>query len=171
MPRLFFALYPDDDIRRQIIPVSRSLPTQYGRLIAEKNWHITLVFLGQVSLQQQQALISRTDAIKSGSFSLCIEQSGWWKKPQILWLGPTLVPEQLLALVDKLKHIMQDCQLVAEERPYRPHLSLVRKARYAPEPVRFESISWNIKEFSLMESVSTNSGVHYQILKTWPLLS
>ena len=56
-----------------------------------------------------------------------------------------------------------------DERPYRPHVTLARKVRAAYEEVEFEPISWDVREFGLVESTSTVEGVKYQVKLRWPL--
>ena len=171
MSRLFFALWPDQEIRNKIANISQALPQQSGRLIAQHNWHLTLVFLGHVEKDNIHRLLSESVKIKASRFSIQLDQLGWWSRPKVLWLAPSVFPQQLSSLVDEIAAMAKDCELVLEDRPYRPHVTLVRKAKADVKDIMFAPISWDITGFSLLESISDRSGVRYQVIETWPLLS
>ena len=169
MLRLFFALWPDRQVRADIQTFATGLPLKNARLVAEKNIHITLAFLGNVDEPTCDALIKGANSIRVAPFSLSLDSLGWWKKPKIAWLAPSTWPDELARLAEELHALSRECGLSLEERPYRPHLTLARKVTTAVPDISPEPISWNINEFCLLESKTHESGVEYKVKVSWPL--
>jgi RNA 2',3'-cyclic 3'-phosphodiesterase len=166
MSRLFYALWPDSKTRSNLSDVCTQIDR--GRLIAPQNLHITLLFLGRVDNDIRQRLSDETDDIPAKHFQFQLSGSGWWKRSGVLWLAPAHIPEQLYNLADRLAAIAARCNLSIEDRPYRPHVSLARKI-LSPMDLEFEPISWEVRDFCLVESTTLPSGAEYKIIHTWPL--
>ncbi len=49
--RLFFALWPSEEVRAGLAEVMASLDVRGGKPVAAENLHITLLFLGSVTAQ------------------------------------------------------------------------------------------------------------------------
>ncbi|MCH6583514.1 MAG: RNA 2',3'-cyclic phosphodiesterase, partial [Proteobacteria bacterium] len=144
MLRLFFALWPDEHVRAEIQAFATSLPLKNARLVAEKNIHITLAFLGNVDEPTCNALIKGANSIRVAPFSLSLDSLGWWKKPKIAWLAPSAWPDELSRLAEGLHVLSRECGMSLEERSYRPHLTLARKVTATVPDISPEPISWNI---------------------------
>lgn len=169
--RLFFALWPQpavmETIQHEVIPEFKSCQ---GRITDAANWHITLAFFGNADNQTRQCLEQKAEQVRAQPFELDLSQCGFWKKPRVAWLAPNDVPEQLQNLVNDLQDAILPCGFEPEDRPYRPHVTLVRKAKRRPEVSEVKAINWEVKSFCLVESVSTPHGVKYQVLKEFPFL-
>jgi 2'-5' RNA ligase len=166
--RLFFALWPDDQTRSRLADVAGSLPKPPGRLVPVRNLHITLVFLGAVTAEQQQSLCAGADAIHTPAFDLTLSQLGCWPHAAVAWLAPDTVPQPLLDLVAQLQSNCRHAGLAPDTRPYLPHLTIARKIRRLA-PAGFAPIHWQISRFSLVESVPERAGSEYRPLAHWPL--
>ncbi|GAA5215927.1 RNA 2',3'-cyclic phosphodiesterase [Corallincola platygyrae] len=167
--RLFLGLGFNTEAKNQIAENQRSLAIA-GRPVAAANFHQTLVFLGQVSEEQQSQLVERVNEIENPAFAITYNRFGYWRKPQILFLAPTSMPEELSKLVEQLQQAVIGAGLPIEERPYRPHITLVRKVTRQPQtlpaPIAF---STQFQQFTLYHSASSADGVCYLPLQTWPL--
>ena len=169
MPRLFFGLWPDAEVRTQIQHFASSLSLPNSRFLPENNTHVTLAFLGNVDSATTTALIDAAGEIQMQPFSLVLDSLVWWQKPKIACLIPSTYPERLPALANRIQALSVICGVRMEERPYRPHLTLARKVTAPLPEISPQPISWNIKEFCLLESVTAGSGVKYQVKVSWPL--
>jgi RNA 2',3'-cyclic 3'-phosphodiesterase len=169
MARLFFALWPNDEVRKELAEISDQFKDEKFRLTKISNLHITLAFLGEVSEQEQTKLVEQANNIKSSSFSLKLNSIGHWKKPGILWLAPEEIPEALKELVEQLQTLIKQQGLNIDERPYKPHVTIARKVKQFTIPeVKFH-IPWSITSFALVVSKSSDIGVEYHILQKWML--
>ena len=166
MKRLFFALWPSDETRKQITRISQSIKTSGLKKVKQDNLHVTLVFLGNVDAETEILIRQRVNDVSVQPFVLDFDQLDYWRKPRILCLSTQQVHSQLLILVDTLKRKVEQCGLKTDERPYKPHITLARKAHKIID-IDALSIKWPVQAFCLVESCSTPDGVHYQVLQHW----
>lgn len=140
-----------------------------GRRVAAHNLHLTLVFLGSVTNVVRQCLEQAVADIHSEPFTLVLDQVGYWRKPQVLWLGSSELPAPLVLLVRALSAKATDCGLTPDTRPYRPHLTVARKVRSDPGNFPLTPLLWPVERFALVESLSQPEGVFYRPVRAWDL--
>ena len=73
-------------------------------------------------------------------------------------------------LVTALNTAVASCGLQTDSRPYKPHITLARHAKYLPD-INFEPIVWRAELFCLVESCSESGGVSYKVRQQWPFIS
>jgi 2'-5' RNA ligase len=169
--RLFFALQPDEPTRARCAEAAHLGRVGPGREVAPENIHLTLVFLGATS-PERRACAERVATAYSGSqFVLTLDTLGHFPRPQVVWIGATTVPAELVRLVQFLSSGLADCGFSVETRPYVPHVTLVRKARHAPSVRSIEPIAWHCGSFVLMKSDTSQGIPRYEVLHAWPLAS
>lgn len=164
--RLFLALWPDDSIRQQLVPL---IPASTGNGIKPQNLHITLVFLGDVAPSIAEQLIQRIDRLHPNTFSLTLDTTGYWSVPAIFWAGMQQVPDELLSLVKSLRKCARKQKLKVETRSYKPHVSLARKVKQRIQSDRPVNIEWQVDRFVLVESCQIEGGVEYRVIHEWLL--
>ena len=166
MKKLFFALWPSDETRKQIIRINQSIKTSDLKKVKQENLHVTLVFLGNVDAESEILIRQSVKDVSVQPFVLHFDRLDFWRKPRILCLSAQQLNSQLLMLVDTLKSKVEQCGIKTEERSYKPHITLARKAHKAINNDAF-SIEWPAQAFCLVESCSTPDGIHYQVLQHW----
>ena len=72
-------------------------------------------------------------------------------------------------LVDTLWERLLPLGIEREERPWRPHFTLVRRVRRPPPKLTIPAVRWSCDRLALVESVSGPDGLHYTPLAEWPL--
>jgi len=169
MSRYFLALWPDDQTREKLAAVADRLAPDSGRRVRTQNLHITLAFLGHVAQEVVEELCAGCAQIKTRAFSLNLDHIGWWKRPRVLWLAADAIPDDLQDLSLQANALVQACGIKLDDRPYQPHLTLMRKVPERPRGVRFDPIYWNISDFCLVKSNTLPGGAEYCIVSTWPL--
>ena len=169
MNRLFFALWPDATLCEQIDAIQPHIGNIGGRLVAKKNYHITLAFMARVSDRQWQRLEMDAATTSFQGFDLQLDQLGYWERSQVMWLGCQHPPQGLLNLVDGLKLMLHQVGLPTEQRPYQPHLTLRSKMTQAPPIQQIAPIEWPVREFALSRSIPQQHGPEYQVIGRWPL--
>jgi 2'-5' RNA ligase len=169
--RLFFALLPDPDTSVRLYRLGGELlGDRRGRRIPPENLHLTLAFLGDVNAERQGCLEREAAALRTPSFTLMLDQAGFWPRKQLLWAGG-VPPAELLELVRALNQGLVNCGLETETRPFRAHLTL---ARNAPQPRSCPDgaiipLAWHVREFALVASQTLPTGARYEVLRSWPL--
>jgi len=167
--RMFFALWPDQEVRAAITSFASALPLHGARPIPPQNLHATLVFLGGITRETRHALECAVDGLCRRPFALALDAHGWWRRPQMLWVGASTVPPELVQLVAGLNSAAAELGLKTDPRPYQPHVTIARKARQPAEMSAFQPIAWTVADFCLVESVAGAGGVAYCVRRSWSL--
>jgi 2'-5' RNA ligase len=164
--RLFFALWPPADVRAALVTERAALPARPGRLSHALDLHLTLVFIGAVDDALRPCIESAAEDVIADPFELRLDAVGDWPRSRIWFARPTETPPMLFNLVSQLEHHCLVCGLQQERRPYRPHVTLARKA--PPLMPHAIDISWPVADFVLAASKAGRTP-SYQILRSWPL--
>jgi 2'-5' RNA ligase len=168
MARLFFALWPDDEVRARLAAAIAALPFPGGRPVPVRNLHLTLVFLGNVPEAAQKELTAGAAEVRGRSFDLTLNRAGGFTRTGVAWLAPEAVPPELAELVTELESLGRFAGREPETRPYAPHLTIARKCgRVAASG--FIPVLWPVRDFALVESAPGRDGSEYRVLARWPL--
>ncbi|MCU7932949.1 MAG: RNA 2',3'-cyclic phosphodiesterase [Candidatus Thiodiazotropha sp. (ex Codakia rugifera)] len=168
--RLFFALWPSIRVRDELSALAQASAPGEGRRHNPDDLHMTLVFLGQVTASQFQCIEKVADDIQVAPFELTFDHTGIWPRPKIFWAAPDHTPVQLERLVEDLNDGLLGCGFEPEQRAYKPHVTLYRKARHATPARLGASIFWQAREFVLASSTNSgSSAARYQVLRRWAL--
>jgi 2'-5' RNA ligase len=163
--RLFVALWPDPGVRDALRawrdggawPESAS-PVRTEQL------HVTLHFLGNVPRVRVPELVQGLD-VRFEPFELEFGHSELWHGG-IAVLAPDAVPEPLLALHGALGEALERLGLTPEARPYRPHVTLARRAGPTLAPIQGPPIRWHVDGYALMES-KVGDGAEYGVVQSY----
>ncbi|PIW62523.1 RNA 2',3'-cyclic phosphodiesterase [Shewanella sp. CG12_big_fil_rev_8_21_14_0_65_47_15] len=182
LQRLFLGFAPTEIQRQQLgqlqhILASSLNPTAKG--VTTANFHLTLAFLGRVTESQRQQLINILDVLDKPRLSVRLHQIALWPKAQVCCLKGTEVGAELALLAEQTQAIVRDLGLHVSEHAFHPHISLFRKAKnlsLAQETclsslpnMPFHELVLVPDALHLYHSASTQSGVEYRLLHTWPL--
>lgn len=176
--RIFLALWPDEVTRAQLHAYQQKLKRdpalhaalQQGRPVKPDNLHMTLHFIGSVSSEVLQNLISALDLVHANTFEMEVDTAGYFPRPRVLWLGVSQMPPALPALVQQTAICVQQCIEAYEFQSFQPHITLFRKVRNPGELVQLPAIHWPVNSFALVESKTLPEGVQYEVLRSWPLV-
>jgi len=167
--RLFFALWPGSEQQKAWAAMANELlPTGVGRLVSATNLHMTLLYVGTVAADRRKGLEVMAAETCFAPFVLRLDKLGYWRKPRVLWWGPTQTPEALLGLVQSLRAGAGRCGIEVDSRPYKAHMTMARKVVREPEHVVVQPCDWAVDHFALVRSVSSPAGVRYEPLQQWP---
>lgn len=168
--RLFFALWPDDETRQKLAQLNQLIEAERFRWVQPHNFHVTLVFLGQVDEDVELSIKQSVAGIAAQPFELIFDCLSYWSRPRILCLtSQQSVPKAASMLTAALETVAAQYDLQTDSRPYTPHITLARHAIYLPN-VRIEPIFWRAEAFCLVESCSKPDGVYYKVIQQWPLI-
>jgi 2'-5' RNA ligase len=167
--RLFFALWPDEQTRLELVRLSRSIEAKGFMPVQPDNVHVTLAFLGHVDATSELLIKHCATSISAKPFVLTFDQLSFWSSPKILCLTCSHTPLEVERLVATLNKYVASCGLQTDTRPYQPHITLARHAQYLPN-INFEPIAWRAESFCLVESCSETDGVCYKVRQQWPFI-
>lgn len=167
--RLFIALWPDAEVRAQLVAAARPLAALGGRVIAAANAHVTLVFLGASNGARRGCIEAALAAVRGEPFEFALTRLEWRRRTGIAWLAADGVPAALQALLQALNAALQPCDYIAEARPFRLHVTLARKVRRPVTARTIAPIRWRAQDFCLVSSVLTPEGSQYTVERRWRL--
>lgn len=167
MKRLFFALWPTDEVRAGwagLFPENTVQPS-----VPPERRHLTLAYLGEITSEEEVRARQVADTVSSTAFSLTLDKYYSFEKQRVVWLGCTQYCNGLQYLVDLLREGLRMQNLPAESRPFTPHMTLLRKHRKVPEGWKQPNLQWAAKDFVLVHSHRRDEGLCYDLIGRWPL--
>ena len=137
--RAFIAISLSDEIYQKLDQVlaalKKQLPGKSVRWVPATNIHLTLKFLGDVSISSQEQLTKalQAEVSRHPPFELSVGELGVFptlRRPHVVWVGIEAPPE-LAALQRGVEAEMARLGYAPEQRPFSPHLTLGRVGRNA----------------------------------------
>ena len=161
--RLFLALWPDAGTRAAISDWQQawSWPPM-AALVPTERLHLTLHFIGNVAQERLPQLVSGLK-VDSEPFQFSLDHGEVWPN-SVAVVQPQRTPREMSALHRKLADALRKLDLPVESRPFRPHVTLARRARAALAPLREAGVHWAAnKGYVLAQSLPGGRG--YEILE------
>lgn len=172
--RLFIGIPLASETSNELSQFSMKLRSREDSLrwSAPESWHITLQFLGNTSQEQYSCVVGRLTKLHCPSISISLESFGFFERAGIFYVG-VHTSEKLLALHHAITTATEPCGFIAENRPYRPHITLARskgkqggnelnrlRTRIPSAP---QFTSFLAQYFLLYESFTDPSGSRYEV--------
>ena len=166
--RLFFALWPDEEVRHALLHwQTYNLPSDV-RWQHRDDFHLTLHFLGNVEASRLPDLVKLGERAPDTGFGVVLDEVGYWKRPRVLWCAPSSSGASLAGLHRYLAEGLEALGLRVETRPFKPHVTLARNVKAPPEHRPLAPISWTVRELALVASVP-GAAPHYRRVHRWAL--
>jgi 2'-5' RNA ligase len=164
--RLFFALWPDVPVARQLTQVAQQLTLESGsRRVDPSNFHVTLAFVGEVPAAQLAMLQQIGRSLRAPQCTFTCDSIEFWREANVVVATARAVPPELLDLSTRLSHAIG-----LPPRRLRVHVTLARKVTQAPVPQAMSAVVWRATNFSLIRSDTGGAESAYTVLDTWSLL-
>lgn len=133
MVRAFLAIDLPWELKKKIYELNSSpIPTSLKiKWVEEKNLHLTLKFLGNISENLLSKLYQETlrEFQDFTSFELLLENLGFFSEkglPKVVWIGIKDEKEKLLEAYKTLKKILKKYKLEDSAERFHPHITLFR---------------------------------------------
>ncbi|HXS12477.1 MAG TPA: RNA 2',3'-cyclic phosphodiesterase [Acidobacteriaceae bacterium] len=178
--RLFVGLAIDETVKATLERMTLRLRAKDDglRWSTPDQWHVTLVFLGEVDEEARTRLVRELAEIKRPALRLTIGRLGVFERAGILHAEVEVSPE-LLRMYEAVAAAAKRVGLEVEERPYRAHITLARarnkdgrktiaRLRRSAEQQRL-SARWEAAEFLLYESQLSPNGSRYVVRERFAL--
>lgn len=131
MPRLFVGIPLPPEYREAIEPFTRSLRVGNAKVAwsRERNWHMTLKFLGDTDEDRIPAIRQALASIHCPAFTMQAGGHGAFpdlRRPRVLWLGLAQGSKQTATLAALVEGALEEVGIERDRKPFRPHLTLGR---------------------------------------------
>jgi 2'-5' RNA ligase len=164
--RLFVALWPGSAMRVRIAAHQREWAWPPGAVpVARERLHLTLHFLGAVPRSSIAALRCGL-CVAFDRFEIGLEQAELWRGG-VAVLRPAELPPALDALRERLDGALERLQQPSDGKPFKPHLTLARRAQGAMPPRQPAGIRWPVGGYALIES-ELRPPSRYRVLQRYP---
>jgi 2'-5' RNA ligase len=180
--RLFIAVNIPDEMRSKIWDSAAPLREQGDaiRWVEPEGMHLTLKFLGEVSVDREESVGLALEAAATGVVPFTVRFVGFGafpstRRPKVIWVGCES-HSALQLLQRQVEERMGEIGFPNETRAFRPHLTLGRLRRHA-EPSRLRGMVGLLDQLDfadevfvptveLMESELKPTGVTYTVRKS-----
>jgi 2'-5' RNA ligase len=148
--RLFLALWPDAAVRRALAARRDRFAWPAGAApVADARLHLTLHFIGDVPATRVPGLRAAL-RVAASPFDLVLDRAEVWAGGLVV-LRPAAVPPPLAELQARLAAALQAAALPVERRPFRPHVTLARRAAGVARPA-LRPVHWAVTGYALVHS-------------------
>ncbi|MFH1597723.1 MAG: RNA 2',3'-cyclic phosphodiesterase [Patescibacteria group bacterium] len=178
--RVFIAINLPPKVKQDIARLIGSLGKQASALrwLDQTLWHLTLVFLGEISPDQlSQAEIRLQDLLEPISpFTLSLQNMIGFpslRNPSIVGLG-VKTNQKLAELVEQFRSELKRLQIgKIESRKFQPHITIARNKSGVGDLSSWEgqglASNWTVNSIEVMQSILNPEGAQYQLLKSFSL--
>ncbi len=176
MPRCFLAIDIPPDVSSRIDSFAAMVRESGVRasFVSPRNLHLTLSFLGEISLQRIEDIRQRFTSFSFPSFTAHAKGVGFFpsaQRPRVMWVGVQALP--LASLHEQAMYALGEKNV----DPFKAHVTIARlKERASPsvlhiaEKYRAHSFgSFEVRSISLKESVHSPSGAQNSKLYSNPI--
>jgi 2'-5' RNA ligase len=174
---VFFAVWPDERVRDALDTLARDCVARTGgRAPDAANLHLTIAFIGDAPASRVDALrdVGRHAASAASPFALTLDRLGAFHRQDIAWIGSSQSNPAMQALAEELFARLAAAGFELERRPFRPHVTLVRRARtraleLARDGALASPIVWDVARLTLAASMHAQGALRYVAVDAWPL--
>ncbi len=178
MYRLFVAIDPPEDIKRQLTEICFGLPG--AKWTDPEQMHITLKFIGEVDGAVLREAREALEIITRDSFELCVKGVGFFPphgQPQLIWAGVE-GNERLTQLRNKVESTLVRAGLKPEKRKFAPHIRLANVKETPPRQMvgylaQYSLLKlppFEVTEFCLYSSFLSSQRAIHEIDTAYPLI-
>jgi len=170
MAKLFFALWPDDDVRLRVARHAIELAREaHGRATRAESLHMTLSFLGQIPDERIPELEACAQSVFARPFNFELNRAACFTRAGVAWLGSMEPPQELFDLQTILQAEMVAEDFRVDERPFMPHVTVARGIQIGLPLRDIPPILWAARSFCLVKAATEPNGAHYEVINTWKL--
>ena len=166
--RLFFALWPGDEVRARIARLGEWVAARAGgRAVPPAKLHLTLCFLGDVADDRVRAALTAAGSVRRGPFGIAIDTIGSFRDARVAWAGPSRIPPGLAELQSSLESRLRAAGFELEPREFAAHATLARRIARTLPLEAVTPIAWDVREFVLVRSEAGRGS--YTVMERWNL--
>jgi len=190
--RLFVAVNPPVEALQELADATAPLHGLSGadrlRWSDATGWHLTLAFLGEVSIAAVPALEEALARVagEHGAHRLRLAGAGCFGD-RVLWTGVEGQTWALRRLADGVRAVVEEAGIESDQHGFHPHLTLARAGsthgqrravrRLAAGELQlmaaamegFRGVEWEAGELHLMQSERGYGPARYTSVRAWPL--
>lgn len=173
--RIFIAYLIEEQTKSKIHFIQEQVKPMYlnGRFKQPKNMHMTLKFIGDVTIDQFERLITEIDRTICEYAVLNVElnQLGFFgnsTKNHTLWIGCQAHPS-MIQLSEEMTRCATSAGISVNQIPFVPHITLAQHGTLLSELPKIETIEVQFDQVCVFLSSRIEGELIYQPLRCWKL--
>lgn len=173
--RIFIAYRMDEQAKSEIHFIQEQVKLIYpnGRFKQPKNMHMTLKFIGDVTMDQLNRLISEIDRAICEYEVLNVElnQLGFFgnsTKKHTLWIG-CLAQPSMIQMSEEMTRCAVSAGISVNQTPFVPHITLAQHGSLLSELPKIETVNVQFRQVCIFLSSRIDGELIYQPMKCWEL--
>ena len=95
----------------------------------------------------------------------------YWRQAQLLCVLPAEPPPATVTFARSLQDLLVTAGFAPDLKPFRPHVTVVRKVSRPGPIARMHPVVWTFMELALVESRTLPEGPLYSVVESYPLVS
>jgi 2'-5' RNA ligase len=153
-----------------VLAIGKAARASGGQPVPAANLHVTLAFLGSVPERRlgELAAIARM-AAHGSSLELVFDHLEYWRAAQLLCALPAQAPAPTAALARRLQDALAAGGFAPDLKPFRPHVTVVRKVSCPERCEKIDSVAWSFTELALIQSRTLTAGALYSVVESYSL--
>lgn len=184
--RSFIAVNLSSEIKEYLTSLQNilNIPETKIKWVEKDNLHLTMKFLGYISLEQTELIKSKLKEIANRCSPLIIKLSSnigifpTYKMPRIIWVGIKEGTNELKEIYNSIENNLSNKGFPRENKDFSGHITIGRvkfirdKTNFIQILKRIEvnNFTQEVDSIDLMESKLTPNGPIYNITAKFPLL-
>lgn len=182
--RCFVAIDLPAGLKKELADIQRGLAGWPAKVkwVEERNFHLTLKFLGDVTPSQVESVTERLGKAASRHQKFTFRISGLGAFPstrnaKVIWAGIRDADRGLTGIRSDIEAVLGELGFTPEAKPFSPHLTLGRVKDLRPVPglpdliqsLVIKDYPVSVQEIKLMSSKLAKSGPEYSCLRLFTL--
>ncbi len=180
--RTFIAIELPQEIKSQLAKIQKQLATSNAdaKWVEPDNIHLTLKFLGEITTEQQNQIITILKEIGTGhaSFPARITSLGTFPKidyPRVIWVGIDQGDKEIKTITRALEEKLEKIGIPKEDREFASHITIarIRSGKNRRELVKslnnlmdkLQVAEFKVEKITLFKSSLSSKGPLYQSLQ------
>lgn len=150
--RAFIAVDLPESVRKNLYQVTLNIKNEIEgfRVISPENMHLTLKFLGNITVSLAQKIKDILDETAKDfkKIDMTLGQIGVFpnlSSPRIIWIAPDKGIEKIVRLKENVDSKLSSLGIAKEDRPFKAHLTLARLKPMKRKNVDFKKIIADVK--------------------------
>ncbi|PKM66805.1 MAG: RNA 2',3'-cyclic phosphodiesterase [Firmicutes bacterium HGW-Firmicutes-19] len=173
--RIFIAFALEEHVKEKLHVIQQQLKPIYhqGRFKQSKNMHMTLRFVGEVTVEQFDQLIIEIEKKihQYSSLTTELDQLGFFgksAKKHSLWIGCPPMPA-MTNLSNELTHCVSAANIPVNDTPFVPHITLAQHGALIETLPNITPVTVRFSQVCVFLSTRIDGELVYQPLKCWQL--